>query len=408
MKKIIMCIWAFMAVSGVWASDDSIELSKLQPDFTKWEISNASKLGLKDGYIQMVLTGGYPMFFTPAISIDASKIKILSFKMKLAAKNKLSGNILFITSDDKNWSDEKLAHFESFDDGEVHEYNVDMSKNKNWKGTVTKLRFTPVYIPSFEVWSDSKKYFDLGDGFKDTLSSYSWKWDKFGLCQTFNSCCIPTGYADLPASTKKLEFENMMKARNADAKIVFLGDSITYLWQSNPTCQNGSKLWTEKYVPMNVQNCALSGDKTENTLWQLTEGKALEGMNPSVFVVLIGINNAMTDSSASAIAAGIKSITAVLQKNFPDAKILLLGLLPTCLEWDKTDVISMKSQEINRLVSKFADNRNIIFLDMRKSFLKEDGKVDSSMFYDGLHLTEKGFTAWDNTMMPVLQQMLSK
>ena len=320
--------------------------------------------------------------------------------MKLPDKIKLNGNILFITPDDKKWNDEKNVVFECFSDGEIHDYKVDMSKNKNWKGPVTQIRFTPVYLAGFGAKDDSKKYLELGDGFTDTLPPYSWKWKEFGLDQTCNPCAIPVSYLD--NSGQKAEFENMKALRNTDAKIVFLGDSITYLWQSHPTCQNGSKLWAEKYVPMNVQNCAICGDKTENLLWQITDGKVLDGMKPALFVVLIGINNVMTDGSATSIAMGIKSIITVLQKTNPDAKILLLGLLPT---WAAD---TTKAQGVNKIISSFADNKNIIFLDMKKSFLKEDGKVDTSMFYDGLHLTEKGYSAWDKAMMPLLQQLLQK
>ena len=175
MKKIMMCLLAFMAVSGIWADDDSVELSKLQNNFAKWQIVFVNKLGSKDGYIQMILTSGTPMFYTPEISIDADKIKYLTFKMKLPDKIKLNGNILFITPDDKKWNDEKNVVFECFSDGEIHDYKVDMSKNKNWKGPVTQIRFTPVYLAGFGAKDDSKKYLELGDGFTDTLLPYSWK-----------------------------------------------------------------------------------------------------------------------------------------------------------------------------------------------------------------------------------------
>jgi lysophospholipase L1-like esterase len=395
-----------MAALAVLAEEDSVDLSKLQKDFSQWKIQNAVKVGSKDGYIQMVLSGGQPMFFTPVISINADKVKNLTFKMILPDQIKLSGNILFITSADGTWSDDKNVDYECSSNGKVSDYKINMSKNKHWKGTVTQLRFTPVYVPNFGTWSDSKKYFEIGAGFTDVLPPYSWKWSQFGLQQTYNACSIPAEYPD--TGTRKLEFSNMMKARNADAKIVFLGDSITNAWQYNPQCINGSEIWQEKYVPMSVHNCAISGDKTENVLWQLTEGNSLTGMHPSLFVILIGINNVMHHDSPSSIASGIKSIITVLQKNYPDAKILLFGILPTCFDWDKNNSIDADAQKVNQIIKDFADNKNITFMDMRKAFLKEDGAVDTSMFYDGLHLSEKGYATWDKTMMPVIQKLLSK
>lgn len=390
-----------MPISIICAEGNFQELRELQPDFTKWKIVNINKLGLENGYIQMILTRGYPMIFTPKVFIDAKKIKTLSFKMKLFPKSKLSGNILFITEDDNKWNEAKRIIFKCFDDGKLHTYNVDMSKNKNWKGIITQLRITPAVIPTLS----SERYFELGSGFTDLLEPYSWKWESYGIKNNYNYCAIPTTYAK---KGKKIQFIEMVKTRNIGAKIVFLGDSITHAWKFHPKYQNGSKIWKKYYVPMNVENFAISGDKTENVLWQLTDGNELQGMKPELFVIMIGVNNVMRGDTPDSIAAGIGNILKVLQKTQPQAKILLLNILPSCLKWDKKNKIYTNSRKVNSIIKSFADDKKIFYLDTSREFLDSSGKVDSSNFYDGLHLTEKGFKTWDKLLRPMITKLLKK
>ena len=401
MKKVIMFLMMLMSVSIICAEDNFKELSELQPDFTKWKIVNINKLGLKNGYIQMILTRGYPMIFTPKVFIDANKVKTLTFKMKLLSQSKLSGHILFTTKDDNRWNEAKRIIFKCSDDGKLHTYNVDMSKNKKWKGIITQLRITPAVIPVLT----NERYLELGPGFTDLLEPYFWKWKSYGIKNNYNYCSIPTTYAK---KSKKMQFINMVRTRNIGAKIVFLGDSITDLWEFHPKYQNGSKIWKKYYVPMNVENFAISGDKTENILWQLTDGNMLHDMKPQLFVMMIGVNNVMRHDNPNSIAEGIQNILKVLQKSYPKAKILLLNILPSCMEWDKQKVIYTDSRKVNSLIKSFADNKKIFYLDTSKEFLDNGGKVDSSNFYDGLHLTEKGFKTWDKALRPKIIELMKK
>ena len=406
MKKVFMLGLMLCALNLFGAANDTVELSSLGRKLSKWKKTFVSTLGLKDGFCQLNITGRHPMLISPKNSIDAAKIKYIKFSMKLPRNIKYGGHFLFKCAGDKGWTDKNLVSFKCKSDGKLNEYLIDMSKNPLWKGTVEHIRFTPCYISDFKFCSDRNKYVEFGPGFESKLKPFEWRWEKYGINPSYNACSIPIPYKK--TNWKIVDFNNNMKKANRKARIVFLGDSITDLWEFHPKYQNGSKIWKKYYVPMNVENFAISGDKTENILWQLTDGNMLHDMKPQLFVMMIGVNNVMRGDTPNSIATGIKNIVTVLQKTQPQAKILLLNVLPNCLKWDKKQRIYTDSRNVNSIVKSFADNKRIFYLDTSKEFLDASGKVDSSNFYDGLHLTEKGFNTWDKLLRPKIIELIKK
>jgi len=51
--------------------------------------------------------------------------------------------IFFITEDDQKWDENKKAQAGFSGDGAWHEYKIDMSGSKYWKGKVTGFRIDP-------------------------------------------------------------------------------------------------------------------------------------------------------------------------------------------------------------------------------------------------------------------------
>lgn len=407
MKKIILL--AFILGALLLNAEDTVTFGKLGNDAAKWKFSKFTSLGIENGMLQGILTNSQPMIYSPEIALNADTVKKLSFKMRLPEDINLYGNILFVTADSKNWSDSKMVNFKAASDGKLTEYVIDMSKNKFWKGTVTQIRFTPIYVPAFKVWSSYKKYIEFGGDFLNNAAPYKWKYDSYGLEESFDAPSMPTGY-DPNVGTKALEFKLMMKARNPKARIVFLGDSLTFGWLKHnvPKYDNGSYIWNQKYLPLNVQNCALSGDKVQHTLWQLTDGKILEGMNPELFVILIGINNVLANDSSESIVYGIKNVIHLLKRHSPEAKILLLGLLPTRFAANPAKGYGKTFAEVNKLLPALQDNKQVFYVDLKTAFLNPDGTRNESLYTDGLHFTKKGYAAFDNALMPQIERLLKK
>ena len=111
------------------------------------------------------------------------------------------------------------------------------------------------------------------------------------------------------------------QASQGDAEVLFVGDSLTWAWQNI-----GETVWNQYYAPLHALNAGVPGDRTENLLWRIQQGE-LTGAHPKLVILQIGTNNVDTDSAAD-IATGVSAVVAALEQQLPDAKILVLGILP--------------------------------------------------------------------------------
>ena len=111
----------------------------------------------------------------------------------------------------------------------------------------------------------------------------------------------------------------------------------------------------------------------------------------------------MGANTGAEIAIGIYEIIRQLEGKLPKTKILLLGVLPR----DGTN--DVKVHEINTIIKSFDDKRNVIFLDMTKQFETAVGTEVADLFVpDKVHLTAKGYEVWQQTMEPLLKQLLGE
>ena len=134
-------------------------------------------------------------------------------------------------------------------------------------------------------------------------------------------------------------------AKEGKAKLVFLGDSITAGWAGN-----GKEVWPKAFDKYHPANFGIGGDRTQHVLWRLQNGE-LDGITPKVAVLMIGTNNCDKKTDPADVAAGIKGILELIKTKQPQAKILLLSILP-CGE--KPNPGRDTRNAVNDLISKFA------------------------------------------------------
>ena len=199
--------------------------------------------------------------------------------------------------------------------------------------------------------------------------------------------------------------KNMLKREPKNMKVMFLGDSITMMWHSQSGYEGGTAVWDKFYKDIPAGNYGISGDKTENVLWRITNNNDLAGTNPEVVILLIGINNLLQKSSPNDTATGIKAIVQVLKEKLPQTKILLLGIFP-CWESPKHPIRG-KVKSVNETISVLADGKSIWFLDIGHVFLEKDGSISTEILRDRLHLSEKGYQRWADAMQPTLNKILN-
>lgn len=195
---------------------------------------------------------------------------------------------------------------------------------------------------------------------------------------------------------KKMHAKNKAIAEKGDARVVFLGDSLTEMWRDDET-------WKafEKYHPVNL---GIGGDKTQNVLWRLDHGEVGK-LNPEAVVLLIGVNNfGHFDHSAEEVFDGTRLIIQKVRVVFPNAKILLMGVFP--FEQHADHLMRERLKHANAMSASLADDEHVFFLDIGEQFLEPDGSISTDMMSDFLHLNPKGYQIWLDAVYPVIENWL--
>jgi lysophospholipase L1-like esterase len=196
--------------------------------------------------------------------------------------------------------------------------------------------------------------------------------------------------------------DNIDKARSAPVDLLFDGDDNTFGWR--PGCP-GNNVWKERYGSLNAIDFAPQGDRTENLLWRLNNGE-LDGLHPKLIVLQIGMNNLFNGNSPEEIAAGIKLNLDACRQRCSGSHLLLLGLFPVGTL--STDPIRAKVKQVNQIISKLDDGKNVTYLDIGGKMLQPDGDSSTGIMYDSAHLSEKGFRVLADAIQPVVDKYLPK
>ena len=95
-----------------------------------------------------------------------------------------------------------------------------------------------------------------------------------------------------------------------------------------------------------------------------------------------------------------------LRKKTPDTKILLLAVFPRGA--NKSDKRRQVNEKTNAIFAKLDDGKHVHYLHIGKKFLKEDGTLTKEIMPDLLHLSEKGYTIWAESIEEKLASLLAE
>jgi lysophospholipase L1-like esterase len=191
--------------------------------------------------------------------------------------------------------------------------------------------------------------------------------------------------------------------KSGDFDIMFLGDSITYLWTVGEGDMSGylggKRLFDKYFGDMKVANFGIAGDTTQGVLGRLQNGEG-HGRKPKAVMLMLGTNNT-GGSTGEEIAEGIGAVVYELRKDFPDAKIMLLAIFPRGS--GPNDANRRKCETANKIIAKLHDGKHIFFTDINSKFLKEDGSLIGFRPNENLHPIEEGFDIWGAAVAPTLK-----
>lgn len=186
----------------------------------------------------------------------------------------------------------------------------------------------------------------------------------------------PEWHGHVDALTARLRGTDATRAR-----IVFLGDSITASWHPN--------IYQMFYGHRGALNLGVSGDVTQSLLWRLENGHWPPSLRPEAIVLLIGTNNIGLGGQPEQVAQGVARIIERLQRLAPQARILLIGVLPRGIQ--PTDPMRHAILRLNRLLAACGDNQRVIYSEPGQLMLDGQGVLHDFVAFDWLHLTMVGY-----------------
>lgn len=179
--------------------------------------------------------------------------------------------------------------------------------------------------------------------------------------------------------------EGFMAQNRAEApKCVVLGNSIVHYWGGSDErfVKYGGVNWSKTMAVAGFRNLGCGYDRIENVLWRVTHGE-LDGYDADRVVIMIGTNNIGFDTDED-IVRGIVNLAAVVKLRQPNAQIEVIGLLPR-------RGFEERIARINALLEPQVVAGGAIFRNPGVRLLKPNGKINESLFLDGVHPNEKGY-----------------
>jgi (4-O-methyl)-D-glucuronate---lignin esterase len=187
-------------------------------------------------------------------------------------------------------------------------------------------------------------------------------------------------------------------AKQGNIDLLLHGDSITDWWQ----LEANKPVFDKYFGTMRTANFAVAGDTTQGVLWGLRNGEG-QGFQPKAVMLMIGTNNT-GQSTGPEIAEGVGAVVMELRRNFPSAKILLLAIFPRGVPGDP---VRDKIAEVNQIISRLDDQKNVFYMDIGKKFLDEKGVfLPDSFRADNLHPQAKGYDIWGEAVSAKLAELV--
>ena len=182
--------------------------------------------------------------------------------------------------------------------------------------------------------------------------------------------------------------------KDPNAKLLLMGDSITSGWDGNAFrkfCVNRS------YV-----NLGRSMEQAAHLLWRLDHINC-EGAQAKLIVLMIGSNDGACSFSSQDVSAGVGAVVAKLREKMPQAKVLVMSILP---RGNSPKAKQQAFTKINPSIAKLADGKDVFYLDICEKYFRPDGTVNSELLGDLCHPTGKGYEIWAEAMEPIFKKLL--
>ncbi|XP_015264886.1 PREDICTED: platelet-activating factor acetylhydrolase IB subunit gamma isoform X1 [Gekko japonicus] len=213
-----------------------------------------------------------------------------------------------------------------------------------------------------------------------------------------NPAAVPTPVVDVHGDGRWMSLHQRFIADSKDKEpeVVFIGDSLLQLLHQ-------FEIWRELFSPLHALNFSMAGDATQHVLWRLQDGE-LQHIRPKIVVVWVGTNN--HGHTAEQVAAGVEAIVHLINQQQPQARVVVLGLLP---RGKNPNPLRERNQRVNELLgAKVPLLPNATFLDADPGFVHSDGTISHHDMYDYLHLSRHGYARFCPALHRLLLSLLGE
>ena len=180
----------------------------------------------------------------------------------------------------------------------------------------------------------------------------------------------------------------LFEAFSPDVKYVMIGDSNTY-----------HALWSEFFPNASIANRGVRGSSTDRILQRM---QSIFSITPETAFIMVGVNDLGRGNEPGAVLENYVSIVEQLQAR--GINVIIQSTLE-CSR-DRGDDLLARVRELNKLLSSFAAQSGITFIDLNAVMSDEDG-LKRELTYDGLHLNAKGYSLWVEALTPYINATCS-
>ncbi len=191
-----------------------------------------------------------------------------------------------------------------------------------------------------------------------------------------------------------LEFEKQDKENGYQPEsVLFTGSSSIRKW----------KTLDADMAPIPVLNRGFGGSTIPDVLH--FADRIILPHQPKTIVFYCGENDLSNDEAEANLALKrFKEFHNYLKKNLPETQFYFIAIKHSI----SREKYWPKFREANKKLKKFIDGKkNYYFVDTTSNMLDENGKVLQDIFLeDNLHMNEKGYQIWTETLKPMLEKKL--
>lgn len=195
---------------------------------------------------------------------------------------------------------------------------------------------------------------------------------------------------------------NLAITAAADPELLLLGDSTTDSWRDTEGPQAGAAAMQRHFGRWRVVNFGVSGDATQGLLWRLQNGEG-RGFAPRVVMLMIGTNNIGHDTVAE-IGAGVAAVVQQVRSSFPQARILLLGVLP---RGSARAPLRRTIAALNQRIARLHDGQWVFYRDIGSLFTDADGNIPATLMSDAIHPAPQGYEVWGQAVAETISRLMA-